>query len=317
MLLEGPSDEIIVSSLGAKIDLSLARAGAQAVPVIGTGEMPVTSRLFRMMGKRVVVLADLDALADGNQLVSTFAVDPRTQARVAQAGHRDVMAMDQQLRGDFAEAVSHHWIELEPMAAEHRYLGAVEAEIADDQARRRGALAVLLSEERGKLKCIPHNDIWTTLRDRFDALLNALEAGGCFILRRGTIEDYYSDKGSSFSAGKPEAAAFEAASFAERDLAELCRSYDDVIRALRCAAPKPPVNENALLRKLLAALLGAVLQDLKADTSQEDLYAASLAANRDAAQIFKIENASNPGDETPVLRISITSPYFRDPRSPH
>ena len=64
LLVEGPSDVIVGSSIARKLDLQLEAGGSQLLPVIGKGQFPVVSQLFRLMGKRPVILADADALVD-------------------------------------------------------------------------------------------------------------------------------------------------------------------------------------------------------------------------------------------------------------
>ncbi len=316
LLVDGPSDEIVVSALAAQIDHSLARSGAQIVPVIGKGEIPETVRMFRLMGKRIVVLADLDALADDNTLVTAFAEGPAREAAIG-GGHPDLLSMDRTLRNDFAREVADRWAELEPLAAEHPYLRSGESDTPTDEGkrRRRAALAVLLSTDEAVLRSLSHWNDWAALRRRFDALLNALEAGGCFPLRRGTIEDYYLKAAPSGSTGKPEAAVAETAAFAEAAEADLRQQYADVLRAIECAAPAPPVDENAFLRGHLGGLLGVVFQMLTPDTTQEDLNIA-LAASPEAAQIFALENVSAECGGKPALRVRITSPLFARPTFP-
>ena len=61
----------------------------------GKGQFGETVKLFRLMGKNVFVLADLDSLADDNQLVSVFhdgAQVAANQAGGASVGQQRVVA---------------------------------------------------------------------------------------------------------------------------------------------------------------------------------------------------------------------------------
>ncbi len=316
LLVEGPSGEIVASALAARFGCSLAGAGAQIVPVIGKGEMPETARLFRLMGKRVVILADLDALADDNKLIGAFAGEQGATAAASGAGHSDLQSMDRLLRNDFARTVADRWTELKPLAAAHRYCCSCKLDEPTDKDRRRAALAVVLSTDDAALQSLPHLRDLVGLRNRFGALLSALEAGGCFLLRRGTIEDCYLTSAAPSATGKPEAAVDEIATFAEATEGDLRQHYADVLRAIEYAAPTPPTNENASLRRLLASLLGAAFQMLKHETEQQDLNAGAAAANPDAAQIFTLENASAEFIGTLALRVRIISPIFARPTFP-
>jgi hypothetical protein len=279
------------------------------VPVIGKREMPETARLFRLMGKRVVVLADLDALADDTSLVNAFAEDEDARKAAICSGHSDLFSMDRPLRTEFARAVAEQWIELAPLAAAHHYLQSSEGDPPSDMAKRRATLAVVLSADETTLRSLPNGQAWAGLRSRFGALLSVLEAAGCFLLRRGTVEDCYFSTVAPGATGKPEAAADEAAAIAEAVNATLRQHYADALRAIECAAPAPLVDENAFLRGHLAGLLGTVFQMLKANTDQEDINFAARSAAPDAARIFVLENASAECG-MPALRVQINSPLF-------
>lgn len=64
LLLEGASDEIIASTLAAQLGIPISAGGGQIVPVSGKGSLPHAVKLFKLIGKEPVVLADLDDLAD-------------------------------------------------------------------------------------------------------------------------------------------------------------------------------------------------------------------------------------------------------------
>ncbi|WP_165982355.1 ATP-dependent nuclease [Dankookia rubra] len=313
LLVEGPSDEIVVGALAARFDRSLGGSGAEVVPVTGKGEIPETARLFRLMGKRVVVLADLDALADDNALVNAFAEEAGTKAAAIEAGHSKLAAMDGALRTAFASAVSEWWAEIAPLALGHHYLR--DADVPAEKASRRAALAALLSAEEAALLRLPHGVEWCALRNRFGALLRALEAGGCFVLRRGTIEDCFRPDTPANTTGKPEAAADEAATFPEAPETDLRQRYADVLRAVERAATAPPIDENAFLRFQLASLLAGVFQVLKPGTGADEIALAA-AAHHEAGQLFALENATSECGGAPALRVRITSPLFTRPTFP-
>ena len=69
LLVEGPSDEIVVSGLALKLEHRLLGSNTQVVPVTGKGQFNETVKLFRLMGKDVFVLADLDGLGGTERLI--------------------------------------------------------------------------------------------------------------------------------------------------------------------------------------------------------------------------------------------------------
>ena len=60
MLIEGSSDMILCRYLCNRLNLNLDVAGSQIIPVEGKGQFPVITKLFRLIGKDVCILTDLD-----------------------------------------------------------------------------------------------------------------------------------------------------------------------------------------------------------------------------------------------------------------
>ncbi len=307
-LVEGPSDEIILTKLSARLGRDLVGAGTQIVPVIGKGAIPDATRLFGLIGKRVVALADLDALADDDSVVLAFANDDRIKRAAESSGSRSVAALDAQLRTDLANLVAKSWNDIEPLCQGSRYLEKTAAGYSE-QSMRRAALAVILSTDERTLSAIASGSNWCTLKSRFSALLGILRSGGCFFLQRGTIEDYYPPRSPGLD-NKSQAAVDEAATFFSINDAVLRERYDDVLASIEFAAPVSPVDENTLLRRLLASLLGAIFQGLKIETSQEDLLALVAAFDPQVARIFSLANASNSAADSRAVTVSIVSPLF-------
>jgi hypothetical protein len=314
-LVEGPSDEIIVSMLSARLGRELAGSGTQIVPVIGKGEIPETVRLFRLMGKRVVVLADLDALADANSVLMTFGDQDEVKRAAEERGFASLAGIDSALRNDLAQIVTECWSEIASLVEASIYLAGIGTGAPSEQTMRRAALSVILVQSDETLSALPNGSRWCALKARFNALLAVLEAGGCFFLQRGTIEAYYGPPAPAPDVDKPRAAVDEAATFASSDEQGLRLKYEDVWRAIERAAPPPAVDEDSLLRGLLASLLAAVFQEMTVDTSDADL-AATATVNESAASIFRLENISNRTTSVRALRISIKSPLFRRDKFP-
>jgi hypothetical protein len=310
-LVEGPSDEIVVSMLSARLGRELGGSGTQVVPVIGKGEFPETVRLFRLMGKRVVILADLDALVDSNAVAMSFAEDDELKHAVVFRGFGSLAAIDGTLRTELARIVTDCWCEIEHLTPAASRRNTDDAEALSAQTMRRLALGVLLSNEVEKLAMLPSGERWCELKTRFQALLAILEAGGCFFLRKGAIEAYYDTASRIVASDKSEAAVDEAACFASSDEVTLRQRYGDVWRAIEFAAPSPTVDENSLLRSLLAALIAAVFQEMTIDTSDAELASMAATVHESAARIFHLENVSDQGTRVRALRVSIVSPLFQ------
>jgi hypothetical protein len=246
----------------------------------------------------------------------TFAYEDKVKRAAEAHGFPALVAIDGALRSDLARIVADCGSELEHLPQPGRRLEDDSTETVSEQATRRAVLRALLSNDEATLSSVPNSARWVALKSRFNVLLDILEAGGCFFLRRGTIEDYYEPPLEEPVANKPQAAVDEAAAFAVADKRMLGQRYDDVWRAIDFAAPPPAVDENSLLRGLLAALIGSVFQEMTIDTSDADLITIAASANEPAARIFRLENVSDKDAQLRALRISIISPLFARDRFP-
>jgi hypothetical protein len=304
-LVEGPSDETIAAQLADSLDHPLMAGNAQIVPVTGKGEFAEVTKLFRAMGKQVVVMADLDALADSNALVRSFSDSDQGRAVAAEYAHSTMGAMDASIRTTMYDAVRLHWDAIASVVGQHPYWQARPDTGNEDLYRRRAALAHLLLDAEPMSQAAQFN--FQPLRTQYGALLAALERVGLFFLRRGTIEDYYQN--GEGGRGKPEAAATEAATFLARSTDNLRSSFSDIARALAFIAPVVRVDENELLRAKLAACVGALFAQLKWDTPTTRLDAMARANLGSDAELFGFENVSD--DAGLKLRVEMKSLLFQ------
>jgi ABC-type branched-subunit amino acid transport system ATPase component len=302
LLVEGPSDSVICNALDELADLSLAAAGSQVVPVAGKGTMLNVVSFMRLIGKQPVILADLDGFADAPDLAMSFAAHPHAQ-RIAEAkGHPSLFGAVRSAYDRFANAVAAYWDELEPLAQSHPYWVRRRTE---DQARRRAALAVLLTFARSDLLALPHGELWERLQRRLTALFDLLEAVGCFIIRKGTIESYYLTlTPESQYPDKITAALFEADSWSGHDRSEVLAAYGDVLRALRHAAATQEALPSQTLADLVVAFAGPVLHRLSDETTDDDVAVLVRRILGDHADRFSV-SVNRPADGLPGLRIAL------------
>ena len=204
------------------------------------------------MAKNVFVLADLDGLADDNQLVRVFR-DPAQRAANA-CGMGSVTDIDHDIRDNFNKLLNAAFNALSVTALDHRYWTARGKTPEDElKAKRRATLAALFLTSEEELRPILNGELFA-LRTRYETLLGVLATAGCIFLRRGTIEDYYLEQATTTTVGKPEAAASEMESLPTLSPAEIRARYSDVISAIDIAAPLKKIDENELLREQLGSL---------------------------------------------------------------
>lgn len=286
LMVEGPSDEIITSQLARKLGLRLLARNTQILPVTGKGEFIEAAKLFRLMNKRVSLLADLDALADDNALVSHFSELPEASTIAEELGRRNLADLDRYLREALFNFMSEYKAEIDSKAETYPDWSSKES---SDLAKRRVTLARILSdpESFGDEAVIKAS----SLRTQYEVLLTSLGALGCFFLRRGAIENYYETPDNNDN-GKPDRAAIEAAGFDAKETSELVKQYGDLHAALLHAAPNQLVDEDQLLRMKLGAILTPVLLGMKADSSDAQLDALARNTIGADATVFKLSNKS-------------------------
>jgi hypothetical protein len=176
LLVEGESDETIVNALAHKLDAPLAGTGVQVLGATGKDAMPNLWKLFGMLGKRVVVLADLDGVVDGNSLCNLVSTHEAVIAEVQRCGLGSLSALDGALRSDFAQAVDRATKPLEALEASGHWAFRWfnDAGIERPVLLRRAAAWLALNG--------PHSDdvpselhkLRTEFESRFTAVLNVL-----------------------------------------------------------------------------------------------------------------------------------------------
>lgn len=301
MLVEGPSDETIVTQLARRMDWPLLARNAQVLPVTGKGEFPEVAKLFRLMNKEVGVLADLDALSDDNGLVNFISGLPGATDAALQYGAESIVALDGDLRTDLGTFMIKHREAVDRLAPHYPDWSA---DAPAELVRRRVTLARVLT--------MPDTfegaaaDAAIALSQRYTALLQMLGKVGCFFLRAGAVENYYGP--DSNSGTKPAAAASEAATFGQTDRATLKARYADVLNAISYIAPGRAVDENRVLRPKLGAAITAVFQSMVNTTKNDELNATARTTIGASAEIFSFENISTAHELK--LRIVIVSPLF-------
>lgn len=302
LLVEGPSDEIITTQLASRLNQRLLARNAQILPVSGKGEFAEVARLFRLMGKHVAVLADLDALADNNVLVRDFSDLPAALSVAESIGRTSITDLDGDLRTDLSKFITKH--EAAVVAAASTYDDWSSSD-AKSLSLRRVTLARLLTEPNSfEASAIAEA---SGLSARFRVLLDALAKLGCFFLQRGAIENYYRDGVSDKS--KTDRAAAVAAMFESADASELERDYADVLAALNLVAPNHRVDEDLLLRPKLGAALSAAFLTMTATSTDEQLNTIARATIGSYAGVFDLKNCSD--SKSLRIKVGIASTLFK------
>lgn len=288
LLVEGPSDAIICSALSNQTGMHLEAAGSQLLPVIGKGQMPVVSKLLRLLGKTPVALADADAIADGLELVNHFLKGcEAADADASSHGFADSTTMASAIYSDFCKLVQSRWIEISGLAELHPYWLNNRLE-EEGGAKRRAAFCALFNANDSEISKIAEDNAWVSIKKRISILLDVLERSGLFILRKGSIESYYQKSDRLTSLGKPSAAADEMEYISQVDKDSLHDLYGDIIRCLRFASKSEPICEADALRDLLLAVAAPAHARLEAGGPAQDFNVLARSILGDRSKMFDI-----------------------------
>lgn len=253
LLVEGPSDVIICNTLSDKLYLNLEAAGSQILPINGKEAIPETVKLFRLMGKKPIVLVDADAFADGMNLVNDYFNDAVIKAHadelVCASGGSDILKMAKEIHDKFCSLVeSNNWKDISLIAETHPYFHLTKD---SNLQKRRSALCSLCNSNRDDF-----TKEWIKIKDRISALFNIFEQVGLFILKKGTIESYYCS--NKEITDKVDAAVCESEHIFTLSNEKIEDIYSDIVKCLRFAADSENIDESRAIRDALLSFISPI-----------------------------------------------------------
>lgn len=287
LLIEGSSDMIMCRYLSNRLNLNLDVAGSQIVPVEGKGQFPVITKLFRLIGKEVCVLTDLDGFTDDNSIVNLFSNLPEATEIANKHGSGALQTIISDIKTKIESLISTNKVNMSAIYESHPYWINRDKDAEEDKILRRSIIAQLLTISEENLLTWPASTEWKSLKIRTNVLLDILEELGCFVLRKGAIESYYVFAPNTTYNGKPSAAALEVSGLQEKGNNETVAQYADLIRALEYASLDKNVDESFAVKKELLSELALVLGILKEVTSEKEISAAIKLAKSNAQSLFE------------------------------
>ena len=290
ILVEGPSDKIICHALCRKLNLNLEAAGSSVLPVSGKGQIPTVIKLMRQLGKQPIVLADADAFVDELELINSFASLPPAIRMANEIGHRNAQEFASSIHSDFVQLVEQNWQDIEERATPHSYW-AGRSENDERMAKRRAAFATLLTFSEKDFTGLNNSNEWKNMQMRLLSLLELLAHVGCFVLRKGTIEDYYGHSVDEDKDGKLDLAVEETYYLLEMSNRAIENAYGDVVAAIRFAAQTEQIDEGKALRDIVLAVVSPTLANLEDFNSDEIIktLCKELVGNRASLFDFEID----------------------------
>ncbi|WP_368893583.1 ATP-dependent endonuclease [Kluyvera ascorbata] len=301
LLVEGPSDVLVLSAIANKLDMHLEAAGSQLLPVIGKGQMPTVAKLLRLLGKEPVALTDADAITDGLELISSYINNSHiAETSASEMGFSSANHMANVIYTDFCRLVDTRWDEISKIAESHPYWVNKKSE-EELQAKRRSTFCTIFSVENSLLSTLANDNAWCSIKNRLTALLNMLELCGLFVLRKGAIESYYQSADTFTSIGKPSAAVTEIDHINNLSGNDIDVGYAELVRCIKYAARVETINESEALRDLLLSVVSPAHARFKDGerTGNYNMLARSILGER--AKMFELNI------EGEILIVSIKS----------
>lgn len=271
LLIEGSSDMILCRYLCNRLDLNLDVAGSQIIPVEGKGQFPIITKLFRLIGKEVCVLTDLDGFTDDNSIINLFSELPEGTKIANDHGNENLQSMIREIKTKIDEVIRSTKDNMISIYSQHPYWINRDLEAGEDKIIRRALVAQLFTVDEDELLTWPDSQEWTSLKKRITVLLDILEELGCFILRKGTIESYYTFSPNTTFNGKPSAAAHEVSCWEEKSTEQIYEHFSDITRSLQFAALEKNVDESFAVKKELLSELALILGILPEVSTEKEI----------------------------------------------
>lgn len=286
LLIEGFSDLIMCRYLSNRLNLNLDVAGSQIVPVEGKGQFPVITKLFRLIGKEVCVLTDLDGFTDDNSIVNLFSNLPEATWIANKHGSATLQTIISDIKTKVKGLISANKDTMSAIYESHPYWINRDKDTEEDKILCRSIIAQLLSANEEDLHSWPESMEWKSLKVRINSLMDILEELGCFVLRKGAIESYYIFSSNTTYNRKNIAAASEVSYLQGKDNEEIVACYADLIRALNYASLDKSVDESFAIKKELLSELALVLGILDKVSSEKDIFSSIKQAKGNAESLF-------------------------------
>lgn len=302
LLSEGVSDEVLVNTIADIKNANFSSTGVQVVPVSGKSELVISQRLFALLGKKTVILADLDVL-DDKILICHNDTLGYSNSEILPLGYASLEALYDNMIIELNNLIQNNLLDVLPRISKLNYYKS-----GGGQEIKRSILTFLASGTNSDIQALNNSTLWELLRTKIDLLLRQLNENNVFLIRKGSIEDCYLNKTIPTSSKKPQASLLEAEYLIDNLPTNLDQSYLDIINAINAAKQSQAVIEEEMLREKIGGILGIIEANFEEGITDDQIAAKVQNYDKDLATIFQIKKQL-VGVET-VLEIALISPLF-------
>jgi hypothetical protein len=237
-------------------------------------------------------------------LSNVFLTNSKADEAATKLGSASAIELARNVYAGFCALVEKRWGEIADFAETHAYWTQPAPGDDINLIRRRTALATLFTCSADTLTGFAEDSAWLKIMKRLSVLLDLLESQGCFILRRGTIENYFKQPGTGVD--KPTAAAEEVSTFTTAASKEVEARYADILRCLRHAAATEPIVEAESVQDSLLSVATPVFARMRRGESTDVI--SNLASSEGSFFKFEVKDSS--------LVVSMTSQILSLPGFP-
>lgn len=287
LLVEGASDNIICKFLLNKLDMNADAAGTQLIPVDGKGQFSSVAKLFRLIGKEVIILTDLDGFIDDNSIINLFACLPKATQMANTHGFESLSEMIRSIKAKITSLTSvDKQSELKDIYEKHPYWECKDKDNDIEKCIIRSMIGMLFLSTIEEIRLWPDGEQWIQIETRLITAFDILESLGCFVLRRGAIESYYIYSDNATYDEKPSKAVEEIERLQEQENIYICGKYDDIIRALKHVTQINEIDEGYAIRKELLSELALAIEVLPRIKDSKGIYSAIKQSKGSLSTLF-------------------------------
>ena len=311
LLIEGVSDMLLCKGLSAKLGINIDAGGAQIIPVDGKGQFPIVTKLFRMIGKEVAILTDLDGFTDDEEVVNLFNCLDNATVVANESGAGSLSELSRGIKNKLQELIKKHDKEVAKHYSRHPYWikeGRMDA-ARQELVKRRAVVSSLFGSG---FDAWPGYEEWKALTVRMSHLFEMLGRVGCFILKKGAIESYYRYSANTEYDDKPSKAIDEVSGIWGMECSDIRDCYKDIVVALDYVADSEKIDESEAVRNELLSELPVMISELQArkgkgSTSNiNDLISAVKNVKGSLSRIFKYDQVAK-GDKVGIKVSLVTN----------
>lgn len=309
LLIEGTSDLIICQYIADRMGYNIDVAGTEIIPVDGKGQFPIVAKFFRLINKEVSILTDLDGFVDDNSIVDIFGQLPKAKDVACKSGDKSIGDMVRRVKTELSNMINNYKEDMKGVYQNHPYWLNKKADDEELIVAKRAMVGTLFCSSDDEIKKWNGAEEWIYTKRSIEAVMTALAELGCFILKKGAIESYYLHDLRYINSEKPSAAVEEVSFLEEESMDSIMVGYSDVINAIQYVSMIEEIDESYAVKKELLSEIALVLEIIKKDTKEEEIYSAIKQAKNNATSLFEytiIEKEKRRG-----VKVGLKSPILK------